>query len=97
MTDMTPLWKSWLENLKKYNPAVISDPKGKPFCSHCGRDHKTEDKKTLEAIGITEEHGNPNQKQVMVSGTGGGNKPSCPSCGHRPKKKSFFEFMSKKY
>jgi len=75
------------DGLSKFNPAVISDPKGKPFCANCGRDHKTEDKKTLEAVGITEEHGNPNQKQVMVSGTGGGNKPSCPSCGYRSTKK----------
>ena len=65
--------------MNKSNPVIVSDPKGKPFCSNCGRDHGKEDAKALE--------GTDDQQQRMVSGTRGGNKPSCPSCGHRPAKK----------
>jgi len=66
--------------MNKSNPVIVSDPKGKPFCSNCGRDHGKEDAKALE--------GTDDQQQRMVSGTRGGNKPSCPSCGHRPAKKA---------
>jgi hypothetical protein len=66
--------------MNKSNPVIVSDPKGKPFCSNCGRDHGKEDAKALE--------GTDDQQQRMVSGTRGGNKPSCPSCGHRPNKKA---------
>ena len=66
--------------MNKSNPVIVSDPKGKPFCANCGRDHGKEDAKALE--------GTDDQQQRMVSGTRGGNKPSCPSCGHRPNKKA---------
>jgi hypothetical protein len=69
--------------MNKSNPVIVSEHatgKGKPFCSNCGRDHGKEDAKALE--------GTDDQQQHMVSGTRGGNKPSCPSCGHRPNKKA---------
>ena len=68
------------DEMNKSNPVIVSDPKGKPFCSNCGRNNAKEDAKALE--------GTDDQQQRMVSGTGGGKAPNCPSCGHRPNKKS---------
>ena len=65
---------------KSKGATIISDPKGKPFCPSCGRSHRVEDAKNIAA--------DKKDPTLMVSGTGGGNKPSCPNCGYRASDKA---------